>query len=121
MQTQTFLKPTVRSRRYSFYQKLFFLYILNLCDWACTEALLASGRFTEANPIMRPVLGDFLPTLLIKCVLPLMITLLCALFYKLAKAEESRAVNIMINAGIVAYTLVNLWHVVNFLLLFYAK
>ena len=58
-------------RRYSFYQKLFFLYILNLSDWLCTEALLATGRFVEANPIMNPVMPHFLPTLLLKGILPL--------------------------------------------------
>ena len=120
MQTSAYAKKRASVRRYSFYQKLFFLYVLNLSDWLCTEALLASGKFVEANPIMRPVIAEFFPTLLLKGVLPLIITLVCALFYKLADIGESSVATIMINAGIAAYTLVNLWHVINFLLLFAA-
>ena len=41
----------------SFYTKLGLLYLLNLIDWICTEVLIGSGRFTEANPIMQPVLS----------------------------------------------------------------
>ncbi len=42
--------------KYSFYQKIFFLYFLNLIDWVCTEALLYSGKFYEANPVMFDLL-----------------------------------------------------------------
>ena len=28
--------------KFTFYQKMFFLYFLNITDWICTEALLAS-------------------------------------------------------------------------------
>lgn len=48
--------------KFSFYQKLIFLYFLNIVDWICTEALLSSGRFYEANPFMetcaRRILDD---------------------------------------------------------------
>lgn len=46
--------------KFTFYQKMFFLYFLNITDWICTEALLASGYFAEANPVMQPVLNNFL-------------------------------------------------------------
>lgn len=107
-----------QQRRYSFYQKLFFLYALNLTDWLCTEALLATGRFFEANPIMNPVLNSFLPTLLIKIIMPLALTVLSAVLFKLSNAEETRVGNILLNIGIIAYTLINLWHIINFILLF---
>ena len=108
-------------RRYSFYQKLFFLYILNLSDWLCTEALLATGRFVVANPIMNPVMPHFLPTLLIKGILPLGLAVLCAVLYKFAQIADDRFTAVLMNTGIIIYSLVNLWHIVNFLLLFTAK
>lgn len=106
---------------YSFYGKLALLYVLNLIDWICTEALLASGRFIEANPLMRPILQGFSPTLLIKGVLPLALTSLCALLYKFSGIEESRFADALLYIGIGAYMLVNLWHIFNFVLLFSAN
>ena len=103
---------------YSFYQKLYFLYFLNLVDWLCTEALLASGRFFEANPLMQGVLTDFWQTIFIKGILPLALILVCCLIYKLADAEESILIKVLVYIGIVAYALVNLWHIFNFVLLF---
>ena len=107
-----------RKPRYSYYHKLFFLYALNLVDWLCTEALLSTGKFVEANPLMNTILGHFFPTLLIKGILPLALTILCAVLFRLARVGESRIANIMLNTGIIAYSLVNLWHIVNFVLLF---
>ncbi len=110
-----------RTSGYSFYHRLFFLYALNLVDWLCTEALLASGRFYEANPLMNPVLRSLPSTLLIKVLLPLGLVFLCAFVFKISRIEESRFANALLNIGIVVYSLVNLWHIVNFLLLFSAK
>lgn len=103
---------------YSFYQKLYFLYFLNLVDWLCTEALLASGRFFEANPLMQGVLTNFWQTIFIKGVLPLALILVCCLIYKLADTEESFLIKLLVYLGISAYALVNLWHIFNFVLLF---
>lgn len=107
-----------KNRGYSFYRKLFFLYFLNLIDWLCTEVLLSTGRFYEANPFMSPVLQGFFPTLLIKGLLPLAMVITCALIYKASGITYSRFANVLINTGIFAYTVVNLWHILNFLLLF---
>ena len=106
--------------KYSFYQKIFFLYFLNLIDWVCTEALLYSGKFYEANPVMNSVLKGFVPTLLIKGVLPLALTLICCAVYKAAGIRESKFADILLYIGIIAYAAVNLWHIFNFLLLFFA-
>lgn len=103
---------------YSFYGKLLFLYFLNLIDWLCTEALIASGKFYEANPIMRPVLGNFWMTILIKGVMPLALIGVCALIYKLADYEEGFMVNLLLYVGITVYAFINLWHILNFVLLF---
>lgn len=104
--------------KYSFYQKIFFLYFLNLIDWVCTEALLLSGKFYEANPVMRPVLASFAPTLLIKGLLPLALTLICCAVFKAANIGESKLANGMLYTGIIVYAAVNVWHIFNFLLLF---
>lgn len=113
--------PTEKAKRtqYSFYQKLFFLYFLNIVDWICTEALLASGRFYEANPIMQPVLDGFWNTLLIKGILPLAMVILCSVLFKALDAEQTRLTNALLYVGICAYALLNLWHIVNFVLLFF--
>lgn len=103
---------------FSFYQKLFFLYFLNLIDWVCTEALLLSGRFYEANPVMQPVLGNFWATILIKGILPLVMIIICSIIYKLAGEEDTFIINFLVYFGIIAYILVNAWHILNFVLLF---
>ena len=74
----------------SFYYKLGLLYFLNIVDWICTEALIGSGHFVEANPVMQPVLENFWLTLLIKGILPLVLILGCALIYKLAEIGRSK-------------------------------
>ena len=101
-----------------FYRRLALLYTLNVSDWLCTEALLASGSFIEANPFMRPVMGHFPTALLIKLALPLFMVVLCALVYRLAGEIESKFANAMLLTGLAAYLLVDLWHIFNFVLLF---
>ena len=70
-------QKTAKQKRikFTFYQKIFFLYFLNITDWICTEALLASGYFAEANPVMQPVLNNFWQTVIIKGVIPLAVIL----------------------------------------------
>lgn len=108
-----------RQKSYSFYTKLLLLYLLNIIDWVCTEALIASGRFYEANPIMQPVFDSFWLTLCIKGILPLVLIGFCCFVYKLADIKESHVANVIVYIGLVAYSLVNLWHILNFVLLFF--
>lgn len=109
-----------KSNSFSFYQKIFFLYFLNLVDWFCTQALLASGKFYEANPIMQPVLDNFLTAFLIKGILPLVLIIICCVVYKLMGVEEGFFTILLLYIGICAYALVNLWHIFNFVLLFFS-
>lgn len=106
-------------KSFSFYRKIFFLYFLNLVDWFCTEALISSGRFFEANPIMKPVIENFWITFMLKAMLPLVLVLACCLVYRLLKVEEGFVSRLLLNIGICAYALVNLWHIFNFVLLFF--
>ena len=71
-----------------FYKRLGLLYALNLADW------------------------------LIKVALPLFLVLLCAVIYRLAGEIESKFANALLLIGLAAYSLVNLWHIFNFVLLF---
>ena len=89
----------------SFYARLSLLYLLNLIDWICTEVLIGSGKFTEANPIMQPVLNGFGSTLLIKGVLPLVLIVLCGVLFRLTGETENKVANVLITIGIVAYSL----------------
>ena len=111
---------SLRKSSFSFYDKLAFLYLLNLIDWLCTEALLLSGRFREANPLMKDIVTGFYPALIIKAALPLGIIILCAVLYRLMGGGESRVADAMIYIGIALYALINLWHIFNFVLLFSA-
>lgn len=103
----------------SFYGRLGLLYFLNLIDWLCTEVLIGSGKFTEANPVMQPVLNGFVSTLIIKGVLPLVLIVVCAALFRVCGESENKIANIIISIGIIAYSLVNLWHILNFVLLFW--
>lgn len=102
-----------------FYTRLVLLYLLNVVDWLCTEVLISSGLFVEANPVMQAVLNDFFLTLTVKGVLPLVLIEICALVYRAVPEGESNTVRFIINFGIIAYFFVILWHILNFVLLFF--
>lgn len=116
--TESYIAQNNAKGKISFYHKLFLLYILNICDWICTEALLKSGYFVEANPVMQPVISDFWQTILIKGVLPLVLILISCFIFKWAGTGETKLIKIMLTIGLTAYVLVNLWHIFNFVLLF---
>lgn len=109
-------KPLVKG--VAFYFKLMLLYLLNISDWLCTMALISSGKFYEANPIMQPVFENFWLTLLIKGAVPLVLVILCAVLYKVWGMEETVTMKVILYIGIIVYSLLNLWHIANFVLLF---
>ena len=117
---ETYTTQNTAKGKITFYHKLFLLYFLNLCDWICTEALLKSGYFIEANPVMQPVVTDFWQTILIKGILPLVLILISCVIFKWADTGETKLIKIMLFVGIIAYVLVNLWHIFNFVLLFFS-
>ncbi len=105
-------------RQYGFGTKLFFLYFLNVCDWFCTQVLIDTGYFHEANPIMSwimdyPIVGFF-----VKCILPLALSVLIWLFYRIFNLEQSKFTNFIIYSGVVIYSAVILVHIVNFVTLY---
>ena len=105
-------------RLYGFGVKLFFMYFLNVAYWFCTQALIDSGRFHEANPLMAwimqyPIVGFF-----VKCVLPLALSIMIWLFYKIFKLEQNRFTNFIIYSGVIIYSAVIMIHIINFLTLY---
>ena len=51
-------------------KKLFLLYALNIVDWICTLALIRTGDFYEANPVMSGLVDSLPLGFLVKCALP---------------------------------------------------
>ena len=113
------ISPSSAKKGFNFYEKLAFLYLLNLIDWLCTEALLLTGRFYEANPLMSGLITGFWSAFIIKAVMPLGMIIICSVVYRISGGIESLAADIIIYTGIVLYALVNLWHIFNFVLLFF--
>lgn len=111
-------KEYVEVRQYGFGTKLFFLYFLNVSDWFCTQVLIDTGYFHEANPVMSwimdyPIVGFF-----VKCILPLALSIIIWLFYKIFKLEQSKFTNFMIYGGVIIYSAVIIVHIINFITLY---
>ena len=68
---------------------------------------------------MQPVIDNFWLTLMLKGLLPLALVVGCCVIYKLLGVEEGFLSRLLLNIGICAYALVNLWHIFNFVLLFF--
>lgn len=105
-------------RRYSFGFKLMFLYILNVADWFCTQVLIDTGYFHEANPFMAWIMDYPLVGFFVKCVLPLALSIFIWLFYKIFNLKQNRFTDFVIYAGVVIYSVVIFIHIVNFVLLY---
>ena len=107
-------------RQYGFGVKLFFLYLLNIVDWFCTQTLIDSGYFQELNPIMRAIMQYPIVGFFVKCVLPLALSILIWLFYKIFKLSQNRFTNFIVYSGVIIYSVVIVVHIMNFLMLFVA-
>ena len=109
-------RPLVR--QYSFGAKLFFLYFLNVADWFCTQVLIDTGYFHEANPMMAWIMEYPLVGFFVKCVLPLALSIIIWLVYKIFKLSQNRFTNFMIYTGVIVYTAVISVHIINFIILY---
>lgn len=94
--------------------KLFILYGLNATDLIFTLLLLKSGFFIEANFLMVNVVQNFTFSILLKVILPGV--LLTILYYRMHQASEIqlKKSNRFINAALVFYFLVNIFHIIWF-------
>ena len=105
-------------RQYPFGVKLLLLYLLNVVDWFCTQVLIDSGYFHEANPIMMWIMDYPLVGFFVKCVLPLSLIIFIWLFYKIFKVQQNKFTNFVVYTGVILYSVVIFIHIINFILLF---
>ena len=97
-------------------KRLFLLFMLDLSDWICTLALLSTGLFKEANPLMRNVIENTLLGFLVKVALPLGLILFALTKLKDADSKQLRLSNNIALVGVAVYFLLNLYHISCFLL-----
>lgn len=98
-------------------KRLFLLFMLNLSDWVCTLALISTGFFEEANPLMRGVVSNPVLGFAVKIFVPLIFILLAV--SKLSNADKKQVLtsNNIALLGVSVYTLLNLYHVICFAIL----
>lgn len=105
-------------KQYPFGLKLFLLYVLNVVDWFCTQVLIDTGYFHEANPLMMWIMDYPLTGFFVKCVLPLALITGIWLIYRVMKVQQNGFTNFVIYSGVIIYSLVIFIHIINFVLLF---
>jgi len=98
-------------------QKLLILYLLNVTDICFTLLLLSTDFFIEANLLMEKAVQSLSTSFILKIVLPA--TLLFYLYIRMKNASEKqlKQSNIVINIATAVYTIINIFHLIWFLLL----
>ncbi len=91
-------------------RRLFLLFMLNMSDWVCTLALVSTGVFEEANPLMKNVISMPMLGFLVKVALPLVMIL--AALPRLKNSDERQVLlsNRVCLCGVLIYVLINLYH-----------
>ena len=97
-------------------QKLLILYLLNVTDICFTLLLLSTDFFIEANLLMEKAVQSLSTSFILKIVLPA--TLLFYLYIRMKNASEKqlKQSNIVINIATAVYTIINIFHLIWFLL-----
>ena len=91
----------------------------SLCKEDIVRVLELSNKgFEEINPIMIYLLEKPLFCFVVKCILPLI--LVGYIFYAIKNASDNLiyAVNIVMLIVVVFYSLINIMHIINFIVLF---
>lgn len=99
-------------------RRLFLLFMLNLSDWLCTLALISTGYFAEANPLMRNVVESPFLGFLVKFALPLGLILFAVRKIKFAEPKQIAISNNIVLAGVAIYVMINLYHLFCFSIVF---
>ena len=99
-------------------KRLFLLFMLNMSDWICTLALLSTGCFEEANPLMRNVIASPFLGFAVKILLPLMF-----IAFALSKVNDADSRQILVSNnialfGVSVYLLLNIYHIICFTMLY---
>ena len=79
--------------------------------------LLRSGGFYEANPLMRPVMGEPLAGLIFKCLLPAVLLIAVSLMTRSLEIKGMRRVDRVISLVLVLYSALCSVHIVNLIFL----
>lgn len=95
-------------------KRLFLLFMLNLSDWICTLALLRTGLFKEANPLMENVISNYALGFAVKAVMPFGLILFALTKLKDADRRQILISNNIALFGVSVYFLLNLYHIACF-------
>ena len=99
-------------------RKLYLIFLLNIADWICTVTLLGSGGFYEANPLMRPVIGNIAFGILFKGILPAGLVIMISRVLRRMDVGGLRRSDCFISFALTYYLGLCVIHIANFLLLF---
>lgn len=99
-------------------RRLFLLFLLNMSDWICTLALLSTGMFEEANPLMKNIIESPLLGFLVKAALPFCLILFAVSKLKVADSRQLIVSNNIALFGVAVYLLINIYHLFCFSLVF---
>ncbi len=97
--------------------KFIAIYILNVTDIIFTILLLSTGFYMEANILMVKAVESILVSFILKVILPAVIFMLIYFRMQGATDQQLKKSNIFINGAIIMYTLINVSHLVWFLML----
>lgn len=107
-------EATVRS---NISKKLYLVYFLNVVDFICTLALLSTGIFYEANPIARTFISSALLAVLLKCVIPFFVIVLCVKGMSVLDYPQLKVADMVVSFGLTVYIVILLDHLINFIIL----
>ena len=92
-------------------RRLFLLFMLNMSDWVCTLALLSTGIFEEANPIMKYIISNPLLGFLVKIAIPLVMILAAVSQLEYSDERQVLLSNRVCLCGVAIYVIINLYHI----------
>ena len=96
-------------------RRLFLLFMLNLSDWVCTLALISTGVFEEANPLMKNIVASPILGFFVKIVLPLVMIPAAASQLKYSDTKQILLSNRICLCGVAIYVVINLYHLLCFI------
>lgn len=99
-------------------RRLFLLLMLDLTDWICTLALLKTGLFKEANPLMRGVISNTAAGFFVKVAMPLALILFALTKLKDADRRQLLLSNNIALFGVAVYFLLDLYHIACFAVIY---
>lgn len=109
---------TYENKMLKFRKKLFILYYLNILDIIYTKILLKTGYVQEINGIMNNIMHTPLIWILKIIVFPLVL-LFWLFITKRGKEKKFKISNSCLNVCVIAYFIINLMHLFNFLLYYF--